>query len=71
MPKGPRAANVSMGAGDTSMDSVLRRTAAGSYGLALGFGLSQMVTHNHALGIGAILSAALAVILTHRYGLLS
>jgi hypothetical protein len=51
------------------MDSVYRRLAAGSYGLALGFGLSQMVTHNHVLSVGAILSGALAVILTLRYGL--
>ena len=51
------------------MDSVFRRAALGSYGLALGLGVAATVTDNHALRIAAVLSAIVAVILTRRYGL--
>jgi hypothetical protein len=51
------------------MDSVFRRAALASYGLALGFGLSAAVTHNHPLNIAGLLCAVVAVVLTRRYGL--
>ena len=51
------------------MDSVFRRLAMGSCGLALGLGVSATVTDNHTLRIAAVLFAIVAVVLTRRYGL--